>query len=170
MLSLIFSKAVFTYGQTAPVSYDRPWHASQEQQVEKYTLHGPDSRFRIDPDRTYSLAELIDVAESHNPLTSVAWENARSQLAALGIARSELYPTLAAMALSEMNRSEAFLGARFYRQTVQDFAGTLELSYTVFDFGARAGRIEAARAQLIAANFAFNDNHRKINYEVQSAY
>jgi outer membrane protein TolC len=62
------------------------------------------------------------------------------------------------------------LGSRFYRQTIQAFEGTLDLSYTIFDFGARAGRIGAADAELLAANFAFNDTHRRIIFEVQRAY
>lgn len=49
--------------------------------------------------KTYSLAELIDIAESNNPQTRVSWEHARSQAASFGVARSELYPTLAAPAL-----------------------------------------------------------------------
>jgi outer membrane protein TolC len=46
----------------------------------------------------------------------------------------------------------------------------LDLNYTVFDFGARAGRINAEKAQLLAANFAFNDTHRNIIYAVEQAY
>jgi outer membrane protein len=88
----------------------------------------------------------------------------------VGLARSELYPTIAAIALSQTNRQEVPLGNRFYRQTVQTFAATLELNYTIFDFGARAGRIAAARAELVAANFAFNDTHRKIIYQVAQTY
>ena len=37
--------------------------------------------------KTYSLAELIDLAEAHNPETRVAWEGAKAEAAALGIAR-----------------------------------------------------------------------------------
>ena len=36
----------------------------------------------------------------------------------------------------------------------------------VFDFGGRAGRIDAARAATLAANFAFNDTHRRIIFQV----
>jgi outer membrane protein TolC len=43
----------------------------------------------IEPDKVYSLADLIDLAEAQNPETRVAWEGARAQAAALGIARSE---------------------------------------------------------------------------------
>ena len=126
--------------------------------------------FPVEPGKAYSLAELIDLAEAHNPETRVAWENARAQAAALGIARSELYPTLSAVALTGIDRSEIPLGTRFYRFTVPEFDASLELNYTIFDFGARRGRINAESARVLAANFAFNDVHRKIIYEVQQAF
>jgi outer membrane protein TolC len=116
------------------------------------------------------LAELVDAAESHNPETRLAWERARAQAAALGIARSELYPILTAAALSRTSREEVYLGTRFYRQTHQDFEAALELNYTIFDFGGRSGRISAAKAEVLAANFGFNDVHRQIIYEVEHAY
>jgi outer membrane protein TolC len=112
----------------------------------------------------------VDLAEEHNPETRAAWEGARAQAASLGVARSELYPTVAAVALSQINRAEVPLGSQFYRQTVQTFEGALELNYTIFDFGARAGRIAAARAELLTANFAFNDTHRRIIYQVAQTY
>ena len=155
--------------QMAPVSPDHPWRTSSEISLETDARNIPDLRFTIDPSKTYSLPELIDLAEAHNPATRVSWEGARAQAAALGIARSELYPTLAASALSETSRSEAFFD-RFYGQVVQDFQVELDLSYTVFDFGARSGRINAAKAHLLAANFVFNDTHRQVIYQVQEAY
>jgi outer membrane protein len=116
------------------------------------------------------LAELIDLAEAHNPETRIAWEGARAQAAALGIARSELFPTLAAVALDGADRDEAALGARFYRQTIASFQLTLDLNYTIFDFGARRGRINAEGARLLASNFGFNDVHRQLIYEVSQVY
>lgn len=116
------------------------------------------------------MAELIDLVESHNPETRVAWERARAQAAALDIARGELYPTLAVAALSGVTRSQAYLVDRFYRQTIGDFQVALNLNYTVFDFGARSGRISAASADVLSANFSFNDTHRKIIYQVEQAY
>jgi outer membrane protein TolC len=126
--------------------------------------------FRIESDTIYSLAELIDLAEAHNPETRVAWESARAQADALGIARSELFPTLAAIALAGVERSEEGLGSQFYRQTVPVFQLSLDLNYTIFDFGARRGRIKAERARLLASNFAFNDVHRQLIYDVSHAY
>ena len=165
---LNFARAALA--QIAPVSPDRPWHSIQERRIESDAKQVRESKFSVDPNVTYSLPELIDLAEAHNPETRVAWEGARAQLAALGLARSELYPTLAAIAVSQINRSQVLFGARFYRQTEQAFEGTLDLSYTVFDFGARAGRIAAASAELLAADFAFNDTHRRLIYQVEEAY
>jgi outer membrane protein TolC len=158
------------FAQSAPVSPDRLWRSPKEQQTAVDAQPFLRSRFGIDLGRTYTLAELIDFAEAHNPLTRVAWENARAQAAALGIARSELYPTLAAVALAGVNRIEVPFGSQFFRQTIPAFQATLELNYTVFDFGARAGRIAAAAAEGLAANFSFNDAHRRVINTVQQAY
>lgn len=156
--------------QSAPASSDRPWPTSIELKMEADASNISDSRFSVDPAKTYSLPELIDLAQAHNPATRVSWERAHAQAASLGIARSELYPTLAVAALSQTTRQEAFFGSRFYGQVVQDFEVQADLNYTLFDFGGRSGRINAAKAQLLAANVAFNDTHRQVIYQVQQAY
>ncbi len=156
--------------QTAPISPDRPWHSAEEREIASEATRLRESRLGIEPDRTYSLAELIDLAEAHNPETRVAWERARAQVAALGVARSELYPTLAAAALSQTNRFEIPFGPIFVRETTQSFEGTLDLRYLVFDFGARSGRIGAAAADALALKFGFNDTHRRIIFEVEQTY
>jgi outer membrane protein len=157
-------------GQTAPGSYSQPWHGIAEEKIKADAKDFHELRFSIDAAKTYSLAELVDAAESHNPETRLAWERARAQAAVLGIARSALYPILTAAALSGTRREEVYLATRFYRQTHQDFEAALELNYTVFDFGGRSGRINAAKAEVLAANFAFNDVHRQIIYQVEHAY
>jgi outer membrane protein len=157
-------------GQTVPASPDHPWHGPAELKMQAYAKNVTDSRFTVDQSKMYSLSELIDLAEAHNPATRAAWERARSQAAVLGIARSELYPTLAAAALSQTENVQAFFGDRFHGQTIQDFQLALDLNYTVFDFGARSGRIGAARARLLSANFAFNDTHRNVIDQVEQAY
>src|SRR6266478_5354109 len=156
--------------QTAPASPEHPWHGSAEFNMKAYAGSIAESKFALDQSKTYSLSELIDLAEAHNPATRGAWERARSQSAALGITRSELYPTLAAAAISQTESVQAFFGNRFNGQTIQSFQLALDLNYTVFDFGARSGRIDAARARLLSANFAFNDTHRSVIDQVEQAY
>ena len=169
-LILLLINADWCFAQTVPGSPDRPWRSGQEQQVARDMQRFRDSRLSIDSSKVYSLAELVDFAESHHPLTRVAWENAYAQAAAYGVARSELYPTLAAVALSRVSREAEALGSSFFLQTLPAFEATLDLQYTVFDFGARAGRIAAAGAKVLAANFAFNDTHRKVINQVEQAY
>jgi len=158
------------FAQAPPPSPDRPWHSSEEGLIATEGRRSYLPAPRIEFDRVYSLAELIDLGEASNPETRVAWERARAQAAALGIARSELFPTLAAVALAGVDRDEAPLGPQFYRQTVPDFQLTLNLNYTIFDFGARRGRIKAESARLLSSNFGFNDVHRQLIYEVSQAY
>jgi outer membrane protein len=158
------------FAQSPPVSPDHVWHSSAERQIVSEARRFNAPALRIESDRVYSLAELIDLAEAHNPETRVAWEGARAQAAALGIARSELYPTLAAVALAGMDRQEAPFGSRFFRQTVPNFQLSLNLNYTIFDFGARRGRINAENARLLASNFGFNDVHRQIIYDISQSY
>ena len=167
---VILMAAIPVFAQSPPASPDRPWHAPAERQVasDVERLHQP--VLPIDPNKAYSLAELIDLAEAHNPETRVAWENARAQGAALGVARSELYPTLSAVALSGVDREEIPLGTRFYRHTDPAFQLSLDLNYTIFDFGARRGRIAAESARVLATNFGFNDVHRKLIFQVQQTY
>jgi len=155
-------------GQTAPPVPNRPWTwGGIERQVPE-PWRG--SAFIIDPAKTYSLAELIDLAQRHNPETRVAWEQARAQAAALGVARSELYPTLTAAALAQATRSDVLVGGAFSREQIRSAALALDLTYMIFDFGGRAGRIAGARADALAANLAFNDTHRTIIFQVSDAY
>ena len=167
-VDLVLTSSVL--GQTPPASPEHPWHGSAELKMQAYAKNVTDSRFTVDQSKTYSLAELIDLAQAHNPATRAAWERARSQAAALGITRSEVYPMLAAAAISQTESAQAFFGDRFHGQTIQSFQLALDLNYTVFDFGARSGRIDAARARLLSANFAFNDTHRSVIDQVEQAY
>jgi outer membrane protein len=167
---ILLHGASLALAQRAPVSPDHPWHGLGEARIEADARKLTETGLNYDQEKTYSLAELIDLAESHNPETRVAWERARAQAAAWGVARSELYPTVAAAALSGVDRGQVYLGDRFFRQTIADFQVAVNLNYTIFDFGARAGRIDSAKAEALAANFAFNDAHRKVIYQVEQAY
>src|SRR5882762_3350682 len=157
-------------GQTVPPSPDRSWHFPAEREVRAEAKALRVSRLAIDATKSYPLAELVDFAERNNPETRVAWEGAKARGAALHIAQSELYPALAAVALSQVHREDLLFGSSFVRQTVAAFGSVLQLDYIMFDFGARAGRIATARAELAAANFAFNDTHRKIIFQVADTY
>ena len=171
VIAIIFSQgASLALAQLAPVSPDHPWHGPGDARIEANARNLTEPGLSFDQEKAYSLPELIDLAESHNPETRVAWERARAQAAAWGVARSELYPTVAAAALAGVDRDQVYVADRFFRRTIGDFEVALNLNYTIFDFGARAGRINAAQAETLAANFAFNDTHRNVIYRVEQAY
>src|ERR1700721_1319066 len=53
----------------------------------------------IDAVRSYALPELIDLAESHNPATRIAWNDARRAALAAGVAESAFLPNITATAI-----------------------------------------------------------------------
>jgi outer membrane protein len=159
-----------SHAQTAPASPEKVWHSKAEQGLDRELALYPEAKYNIDPLKNYSLAELIDLAEQHNPETRVAWQEAKARAASLGIARSALYPTIAAVVLGATIREATLIGEFFHRQTLGVFEPTLHVEYLVFDFGGRSGAIDAAKANMLIANLAFNDTHRKIIFAVASAY
>ena len=168
LASTVFSQ--WAGAQSSPPSPNTVWHGKDEQSLEQALAAQPDQRYAIDPNKSYTLSELIDLAEEHNPATRQAWETAKARAASLGIARSTLYPTMSAVALAASTRDAALIGEYFHRQTIGIFEPVLQVDYLVFDLGGRSGTIDAAKANLLAADLAFNDTHRKIIFETASAY
>lgn len=167
--TVIISFHCLSWSQDVPVSSAHPWHPRGEANYRQ--LAEQKRSMPIPPQGSaYSLTDLITFAESHNPKTCAAWELARSRAEALGIVQSELYPTLIARVQSHTHREEVYLNTRFYRQTFQAFELAFDLNYTIVDFGGRAGRIDQAKQRLMAADFEFNDTHRRIIYQVETAY
>jgi len=155
--------------QSAPSTPDRPWTSDAQQQIQSQNQSLPTLQFTVDPNKAYSLPELVDLAEQHNPETRLAWERAKAQAAALGIARSEWYPVVGAIAAGDVSRFALLIDADFLRQTVSTSELAVQLNYTLLDFG-RSPRIQEASAQLLASDFGFNDTHRRIIYQVEQAY
>jgi len=166
----VFAGSICGLAQSAPDSPDKVWRSSQEQGISRELKTLPEPKVDIDPAKIYTLAELIDIAEQNNPETRIAWQNAKARAASLGIARSALYPTLVAEALANTTRVRILFNSSYVRQTLGSFEPLLHVEYLIFDFGERGGAIDAAKADLLAANFAFNDTHRKIIYQVTASY
>jgi outer membrane protein len=153
--------------QQAPASPDRPWEVTPKMPGVP-PRHSP--AFVPDPSKIYSLPELVDVAEQNNPETRVAWENAKARAAELGVSKATLYPTLAAVALAATNRSQLFFSPDYFRQTSGTFSPVLVVNYVIFDFGRRLQEVAISRSNLLAADFLFNDAHRKIIFQVMATY
>ena len=171
-LSLVVTILSFAplFAQSPPASPNRPRHSPEERILAEEGQRYRQNAFLPPSGKTWSQAELVDFAESHNPETRVSWQNAIVRGEALGIARSELFPLLSAVVMSGVERGEVPFGTRFYRFTIPTVQASVDLSYAIFNFGGRRGRIDAEGARLLAANFAFNDVHRNLIFQVQQAY
>ncbi|CAP55959.1 TolC family protein [Gluconacetobacter diazotrophicus] len=127
----------------------------------------------------YSLAELIDIAQSTNPDTRRAWNTARDAALAVGIARSTYLPHLTATVVGGYNHAHDS-GANAAIGNV-DIGGTstrvgngevqtLGLEWLLFDFGKREATIDAARQSQLATNILFTGAHQKLIYAVTLAF
>lgn len=157
-------------GQSAPPAPNVIWKLKGAQPLQDQHLIKLQEPGNPYADKTYTLADLIDLAEQQNPETRVAWEEAKSRADALGVARSALYPSLTAVALAVSLRTAALIGEFFHRQTEGVFEPFLHVEYLVFDIDGRSGEIDAAKANLLASDLAFNDTHRRVIYQVSAAY
>ena len=129
----------------------------------------------LDSDHTYSLAELIDLAERNNPRTRIAWERARQRADELGIAKSSYYPVLAGQAAFAdqriINPFPKPLAPRGYVMVeIPAVVPEVTLDYLIFDFGKREARVDAATAEKLAAGANFIQANQAVAFRVASAF
>jgi outer membrane protein TolC len=129
----------------------------------------------IDPQHSYSLAELIDIAEHNNPGTRIAWERAKQRADQLGIERSAYYPVLAGVATFAASRTivplpEALVPGGYVTAEVPLVQPEVTLQYVLFDSGKRKARVDAATAETLAAGANFMQANQDVAFRVASAY
>jgi outer membrane protein TolC len=128
----------------------------------------------IDPNRSYSLPELIDIAESNNPRTRIAWDEARSAALAAGIAENSYLPNITASAVgayqdSSVQNSTLGLNTSGNEQA-HGVISAISLNWLLFDFGERRATIEAAKQISVISNIAFTQVHQQVIYNVSLAF
>jgi len=128
----------------------------------------------LDTNHTYSLAELIDLAERNNPRTRIAWEGARQRAEELGIAKSAYYPLLAGQAAFAdqriINPFPKPLAPRGYVMVeIPAVVPEVTLEYLIFD-GRRGARVDAATAEKLAAGAHLIQANQDVAFRVATAY
>jgi outer membrane protein len=129
----------------------------------------------LDPVHPYTLAELIDIAEHHNPNTRTIWERAKQKARELGLAKSTYYPDLDALAVFGDHRSvNPFpkpLAPRGYVMVeVPIVEPEVTLQYLIFDFGKREASVDTAKAEKLAAGADVIQVNQALAFRVASAY
>jgi outer membrane protein len=131
---------------------------------------GPD----VDKSHAYTLAELIDLSQSSNPLTRAAWENARSAALAAGIAKTAYLPSLTASVIGAYqtgnNRVTAYGTGGNLNGSVHGSISALSAQWLLFDFGERDATVAAAEQVSVIANIGFTAAHQQLIYRVALAY
>jgi outer membrane protein TolC len=122
-------------------------------------------------DAPLSLAELSDFALRNNPATRAAWFNATVDMAGTDAARALLQPNLSLNVPLTFDRGQASGGAASGSSDVtRTLAPSLGLTWVLFDFGARASGVEAARWQAAASQLGYNRALQSVVNLVEQAY
>lgn len=128
----------------------------------------------LEPGRAYTLPELIDIAQQRNPSTRISWNAARQAALAAGIADATYLPRLSAIVAggAATTRSRTDIGPIDLGgdRVLGAMVAAASVEWLLFDFGGRAGLVEAARQDAIIANFAFNEVHQRLLHAVTLAY
>jgi outer membrane protein len=129
----------------------------------------------LDPAHTYSLSELVDIAEHNNPHTRIVWERAKQKAEELGIARSAYFPVLAGVAAFGdqriINPFPKPLAPRGYVMVeIPAIVPEVTLDYLIFDFGKRGAKVDAAAAEKLAAGANFIQANQEVAFRVASSY
>ena len=118
--------------------------------------------------RRLTLGEIVDIGLRNNAATRLAWANAQTAAAAYGSQRGERLPTIDGDVTATRLKTVASQGRTAVQQSV--LSPSVTLSYLVFDFGGRGGRIEGARQQLLASGFTHNAAIQDVVLQIQVAY
>jgi outer membrane protein len=138
----------------------------------------------VDPNKSYTLPELVNLAQRHNPSTRMVWETAVQAAASTGMSEAQFYPTLTL---------ESSYGGGYWNQTLtgarsqsgivvpvnfddqasgaySSLSAGVNLRYTLFDFGQRIASVKAAKQKQDAAKFSFNAANQQVTFQVTQAY
>jgi outer membrane protein len=128
----------------------------------------------IDASHEYTLPELIDLAQSSNPRTRIAWNAARNAALATGVVKSIYLPQLAASAIAGWNHgrwtNDTPLGEATSDNNNHGTLSVLSLQWLLFDFGGKQARVQAAEQATVASNIALTAIHQQVIQEVSVAY
>jgi outer membrane protein len=132
------------------------------------------ARTDLDKSHAYTLAELIDLAQSHNPSTRAAWETARDAALAAGIAKAAYLPNVSASVVGAYQRGSngvAALGTHATEDvSLSGVISAVSVQWLLFDFGERDAAVSAAEQVSTIANIGFTATHQLLIYRVALAY
>jgi len=122
----------------------------------------------LQPGATLTLAQVVDIALAHSPLTRASYRQARSEAANVGSKRGAYLPTIDASATAGRGKQPS-LGVQS-GITATTYGPAASLYLLLFDFGGRSADVEEARQGLLAADWHHNSVIHDVALGVQEAY
>jgi outer membrane protein len=123
------------------------------------------------PGRSLTFAVAVDLALCANPQTRVAWAQAHEQAAALGRAESAWLPQISATGSESREFGKhADVNGDIVSTTQNTGDAAVNLTWTLYDFGARTGHIDSARGLMNAAAATANSVAQQTVRSVVQAY
>jgi outer membrane protein len=123
------------------------------------------------PPTELTLATAVDLALCRNPTTRSAWAAAHQQAAALGAAESAWLPSISATGGETRSIGSHVDVTGQVVSTAQDTSdAAVQLSWTLYDFGGRGGRISSARHLLDAAAASVDSTSQQTTFNVVQGY
>jgi outer membrane protein len=134
----------------------------------------PSPASELERRRPYALPELIDIAESNNPVTRNAWNDARNAALAAGIAESTFLPMVSAGIVEgyqNIHSVTSALGASITNDVkLNGNISVLSVQWLLFDFGERADLLDVAKQGSVISNIAFTAAHQQVIFNVSLAF
>ncbi|MPV59423.1 channel protein TolC [Burkholderia sp. HI2761] len=120
--------------------------------------------------RALTLEDAILLSICSHPQLRQTWSNARAAAADVGVSKAAYWPTLNVTAgIQRDNLTSTYsIGSQTQRSTSR--YEMINLSWVLFDFGARGANLDRARALLRAANATNDDTLQSVFYDAAQAF
>jgi outer membrane protein len=166
-MGVVFTMMYFDVGAEPP----DPFRTDSLLHKDAAGYHDPLGHDCAVPGGKLSFPAAVDLALCRSPQTRAAWAAAHQQAAALGSAESAWLPTVTATGAAAREFGEHVDVTGQTEAGPQNSAdASVNLTWTLYDFGARSGRIRSARALLDAAAASLGSTSQQLVRQVVQSY
>jgi outer membrane protein len=122
----------------------------------------------LQPDSTFTLADVVDVALQNNPLTRTSFLQALSAAANLGSKKSAYYPKIDASLSGTRGKETGVVNVPSELQT--SYGPAVTLSMLLLDLGGRSADVQEARLGLLSSDWSHNATVQNVILGVELTY